>query len=176
MRIARMIASLFLAAFLLLLPCLLLIDHAVPVFGYSFHVVQTGAMIPEIMVNDVVIVRRCKPEDVQLHDIIVYTRSYYYPPVAMPGRVMQVITELYGEQGFWFAAFGNQSNITPEHWEPFPAKQIIGKVTGRLPGMGVAIGFMRTGLGTLITLLVCWAAAAMIVVPVLRKRRKKAQP
>jgi len=163
MRIARMIASLFLAAFLLLLPCLLLIDHAVPVFGYSFHVINTASMYPEITMNDVVIVRRCETEKVQDRDIVMLYINPYY----LLRRAVQ-ITELDGE--VWLAAKGNWSS-SPEP-EIISDQNLLGKVTGRLPGLGLAIGFMRTGLGTILMLLFCWAAAVVIVLPMLRKRRK----
>ena len=168
MRIARMIASLFLAAFLLLLPCLLLIDHAVPVFGYSFHAVLTGSMTPTLEAGDIAIVRHCRPEDVQVGDVIMFAAAYY-PPVSVPSRVRQVITELNGEQGVWLDVIGDWSNTS----EPIiiSEKNLIGKVTGRIPGIGLVVGFMRTPLGTIMMLLVCWAAAVVIVLPVLRKRR-----
>jgi len=154
---------------------LLFIDHAVPVFGYSFHLIQTASMSPEIDVDDIAIVRRCKPEDVQVSDIIVYW-NYSNSPVIVTNRVVEIITEITTEigdnlQGLWFVAIGNYGNITPEMRQPFSAKQVIGKVTGTFPRMGLLFVFMRSSWGTLITLLFCLASALVIVLPVFRARR-----
>jgi len=167
MRFTKKLLSLLLAVFLLLLPCLLLIDYAVPVFGYSFHVVLTGSMDPTIICGDVAIVRQCKPEDVQDGDVIML----YISPFYLPRRAVQ-ITELNGE--VWLAAKGDWSS---SH-EPviISDQNLIGKVTGRLPRLGIAIGFMRTPLCMYIILLFCLAAALVIILPAFRTRRKKAQP
>ena len=172
MHFLKKLFTLLLALFLILLPCLLLIDHAMPIFGYSFHVVQTGSMEPEIHVDDVAIVRQCKPEDIRVDDIIAYLAPNYYPPITLTHRVRQVITELDGEQGFWVVAYGDsQSDIRPEHHQPISAQNIIGKVAGSIPRLSRAVAFMRSSQGTLITLLCCWLSALVIVLPVVRKRR-----
>ena len=167
MRIARILLSLLLALFLLLLPCVLLIDHAVPVFGYSFHVVLTGSMELTLSYEDVAIVQQTKPEDVQAGDVIMYA---YYPPIAIPSRVQRVITEQDGEQGIRFDVRSDWGD--PPEPVIISEQNLIGKVTGRLPRLGIAIGFMRSPLGTFITLLFCWASALVIVLPAVRARKK----
>jgi len=169
MRITRIILSLLMTIFLLLLPCLLLIDHAVPVFGYSFHVVNTGSMEPTLRVGDAAIVWRCKPEDVQPGDVILYA---YYPPIAIPSRVQRIIAEQNGAQGFWFDVRADWSD--PPEPAIISGQDLIGKVTGRLPGLGRAVRFMQSPLGTYMTFLVCFAAALTIILPAVRARRKKA--
>ena len=174
MRILRIILSVLLAGFLLLLPCLLIIDYAMPMFGYSFHVIITGSMEPTIRLDDLVIARHCKPEDVQVGDIIMFnTKPHYFSPLTIvPRRVVQMNTELYGEQGLWLLARDDRSD--PQEPEIITAQNLIGKVVGRLPRLGLVVMFMRFSyLGALAILLFCWSAAVVIMLPVFRMRRSR---
>ena len=103
------------------------------VFGYSFYLQASGVMSPFIELNDIVIVRHCSLEDVQVRDVIaVDTGNSAWG--SRTTRFYGIITELDGESGLWFTerSDGQSNTLIP----PVPAEQFIGKVFGRIPGIG----------------------------------------
>jgi len=189
MKLFRNILSLLLAGFLLAAPFLLLLGGALAFrvsqnprqsyFGYRFYHVLTRSMEPAFKAGDIIVVKLCGPEDVQVGDIITFNPSpnpFSPSPdlditVYITHRVVRIID---GTFGLWFITKGDANEIE----DPLiAAAQLVGKVTGRLPGMGSVRNSIRDHLvgallAALCAILLCWGLALFVLIRLaLRGRR-----
>jgi len=90
--------------------------HTKTLFGYRFLNVLTDSMRPTFNKGDMIIVRLCAPENVHVGDIITFAMDEE-KAVTLSHRVVDILTELDGEQGLWFLtrgdAYSNDFNSTP---------------------------------------------------------------
>jgi len=177
-KLVRNILALVLAGFLFIAPFLLFIGVAFTfnknqtIFGHRIYLVMTASMEPSIKQGDAVIVRLCKPENVKVDDIITYSASEY---TIVTHRLVRIAEELDGDPGFWFITKGD-NNIGQD--PPVPADMLIGKVTGRLPGIGSIAGHL---VGTLLiafcVILLFWGLAVIVLILLaLRGNRWRRRP
>jgi signal peptidase I len=179
----RSVMALLLAGLLFILPLALLFCGAFlfgmprnpskSFFGYRCYNVLTSSMSPAIKQGDMILVKMCAPETVKLGDIISYSPE---SNIVLTHRVKQIVTEPNDESLLRFITKGDANQIEDP---PVSADRLIGKVTGRLPGVGNASAAIRGHLvwrllaGLLILLLTvfCWGLAVLIFVLARRKHR-----
>ncbi len=108
------------------------------VFGFSFAVVVSGSMEPEIKINDVVIVKSQK--NYKERDIITFCDT-------LTGDYVTHRIILASEDGT-FLTKGDANNTDDKL--AIPKEAVVGKVIAVLPGAGNIIRKMQTPLGMLI--------------------------
>lgn len=111
------------------------------VFGWSWAVVISGSMEPNIKVDDLIIVHR--QNSYALKDVITFRSE--------SGR--SVITHrIVGETSVGFITRGDNNNVND--FDPITKDRIIGKVVMVIPGIGKFISLLQTPFGLLLILLV----------------------
>jgi len=178
MKTYKKVCLLVLAGLLIATPLILLVGTGVVLGGSAvsertFMHVLSPSMEPALHKGDLIIVRPCAPEDVQIGDIISYRIDP--PDVIITHRVRNILTELDGKQGLWFIAQGDANNV-PD-FEPVEASRLAGKYIMRLPGVGAAINWLHGHpaiaiLAAVLLCLLCLPAAALLVWLALRRRVK----
>jgi len=170
---------------LLTLACLLIAASLIPsveawtlvgsqaVFDCRVFEIHSGSMQPAFSVGDEIIVKPCKPEQVQKGDIITYDDFFF--DTYITHRVTKILTELDGEQGLWFVTKGDSNPY--EDFPPVRANQLVGKLALRLPGAGVVLAwidgrpFIIAQLAIL--LLLSWPLATMLLFWLALRKRKR---
>lgn len=177
----RSIMALLLAGVLLVMPLVLLFSGVFlagmsrnpgkSFFGYRYYGVLTGSMHPAIKQGDMIIVKLCAPEAVEVGDVIAFSPAN---DVVITHRVTQIMTKP-NDESLWFITKGD-ANATEDF--PVSANRLIGKMTGRLPGIGRIMTMsghlswvLLAGLLLLLTMF-CWGLAAVIFALARRKQRK----
>ena len=132
-----------------------LTGHPQPtVFGWTWAVVLSGSMEPEIQVNDIVVAH--KEESYNVGDIVTYT-----------SRDSIVTHRIVAEDSDYYTTKGDQNNTEDTH--PVPKSSVIGKVTYVIPGVGLFIQYLRTPLGMTCLVLI---GLLLIEIPYLLDKRK----
>lgn len=108
------------------------------VFGWSWAIVVSGSMSPEIEVNDLIIIR--EHDSYEVGDIISFESDN---GSVVTHRVIAKSDSVYTTQG--------DANNTPD--PPVPESAVVGKVVTTIPFLGIAIQFLRTPMGILCLLL-----------------------
>lgn len=138
--VATVVAVVVVAAFVV---------HAVPgvVGADASYVVLSGSMSPTISPGDAVVVNDVDPENIEVDDVITYTRSAESTPVTH--RVVEVLD---GENGLAFRTQGD-ANDAPDS-QPVPAGSVTGEVWFTIPYIGHVVLFANTptGFATLVGL------------------------
>lgn len=134
------------------------------VFGYSFAVVVSGSMEPEISINDVVIIKA--QDKYKENDVITFcdTRTGEY----VTHRIILV-----SEDGKYLTK-GDANNTDDKLM--IPNEVVVGKVVGVMRGVGVIIQKMQTPLGIFVLLaigIVFWVAVELIDRICLKIKRQK---
>ena len=102
------------------------------VCGWSWAVVVSGSMEPEICVNDLIIVQ--KKEDYQMGDIISFESG------------SSVVTHrIVGMDAGDYLTQGDANNAVD--FAPVTKEKVVGKVMYIIPGIGVMIQYLQTPLG-----------------------------
>lgn len=109
------------------------------IFGYGYAVVISGSMEPEISVNDIVYVK--EQDSYAVGDIVTYEKYDSY----ITHRIVDIVDGEYITKG--------DNNNTEDRDTVLP-EQIKGKVVHVLPVFGSVVMYMKTPIGTLVTLLV----------------------
>lgn len=124
------------------------------VFGWSWAVVISGSMEPEIQVNDMVIVH--EEASYAVGDIITYESGD------------SVVTHrIVGETAEGYITKGDANNT--EDMYPVPQTAVIGKVVRVIPEIGLVIQYLKTPLGMTCMVLLGFL---LIEIPYLLDRRK----
>jgi signal peptidase len=125
--------------------------YAVPslVEGDASYIVLTGSMEPAISPNDAVIVGTVTPADIEVGDVITYTRPGLEVPVTH--RVVDIVDT---ESGTAFRTMGD-ANEDPD-LQLVPADNVAGEVILVIPYIGYVVEFVGTPVGF----------AALVVVPI----------
>ena len=178
MRLFRNILSLLLAGLLFISPIFVPVGYFKltlfslhpdkSIFGYQFGTFASGFIHPPFTQDDVLILRRCEPEDVQVGDIILVLED---APIniteSLTREVVRVMTDYYGEPGLWFATM--RAGVT---WEdpPIPAERFVAKIVGRMPGIG-RLEVMQ--LATVLSILICWGLALLVLIRLALQGRRR---
>jgi len=125
-------------------------------FGFSWAVVISGSMEPDIRVNDLIIAQ--EKEYYAVGDVITYSTG--------SSAVTHRIIDGDGEEGF---ITKGDANNTPDT-SPVSKEQVIGKVIAVVPSVGTFIAFLRTPLGMLCLVLIGFL---LIEIPYLLERQRE---
>lgn len=124
------------------------------VFGWSWAVVISGSMEPEIMVNDMVVVH--EEDTYAVGDIITYESG----DSVVTHRIIAETAEGYTTKG---------DHNNTEDMYPVPKSSVIGTVSYVVPGVGLFIQYLRTPLGMTCMVLIGFL---LIEIPYLLDNRK----
>jgi len=124
------------------------------VFGWSWAVVVSGSMEPEIRVNDIVIVH--EENNYAVGDIITYESGD------------SVVTHrIVAETDRGYTTKGDHNNT--EDMYPVPRSSVVGKVACVVPGVGLLIRYLKSPLGMTCMVLIGFL---LIEIPYLLDKRK----
>lgn len=144
-RAARLVQIVLTVALALLLACNLWlifqqralgISHPT-VFGYSVAVVASGSMEPALAVDDMIFNRA--QDDYAVGDIITFAKG----TSLTTHRIVAVTDDGYRTQG------DANNTVDPD---PVAPQEVVGRVVGRLPGVGGLLAALKTPLGMTILL------------------------
>jgi signal peptidase len=114
--------------------------------GGSFSsVVMGGSMEPTIHVGSIVIVRKVKPEDVRVGDIVAFKTGE-------SKTIHRVIEKVIEDGSFYFRTKGD-ANEDPDPWIVKP-QDILGELQLTIPYYGYLIWFAQTPFGIVLFILV----------------------
>jgi signal peptidase len=114
--------------------------------GGSFSsVVMGGSMEPTIHVGSIVIVRRVKPEDVRVGDIIAFRTG--------ESRTIHRVIEKVVEGGFFYFRTKGDANEDPDPWIVKP-EDVLGELQLTIPYYGYLIWFAQTPIGIILFIIV----------------------
>ncbi len=123
------------------------------VFGYSYAVVISGSMEPEIAVNDMVFAK--KSDSYEVGDVI----TYFTGSSLVTHRIIEITDDGYITKG--------DANNTPDQ-HPIPEEAVVGRIVYTLPKVGAFLQFLQSTFGMMVLVLV---ALLMIEYPVLFKKK-----
>ena len=120
-------------------------EESLNLFGYQAYIITSNSMEPEINNGDVVIVRQCKEEDLNINDIITFDKD---------GRInTHRITNIINEEGkVKYITKGDNNSI--EDQEKIEFSNIKGKMTIKIPYLGNVIMFIQNQMIILIIVLI----------------------
>ncbi len=124
------------------------------IFGFHWAVVLSGSMEPEISIDDLVIARAA--DSYAVGDIITYRN----------GRSLTT-HRIVGETEEGFLTKGDANNTGDMN--PVEQSQVIGRVVATVPGVGLAVYYLKSPLGMLYMLVL---GVLAIEVPYLLDRKK----
>ncbi len=158
----KKIKNILFIAFVVYLSSYILIKVFIPektteLLGFNSYIVVTSSMEPDIMVNDLIIIRKVKEEDLKVRDAITF--SVYLPELGAKSKVTHYIgdiqndgtTLIYKTQGAtkaagdyddWKDANNNSVEITYQ--------DIEGRVVMVIPYVGYAVNILRNPVGLLL--------------------------
>lgn len=109
-------------------------------FGFRYYTVITPSMEPTYKVGDVVIVKRCNADEVQVGDVITFNPSSD-PDSYLTHRVTEVMPNYQGSGITCFRTKGD-ANDTPDSFV-IDSSRLIGRVSFRIPKVGYVIRFIQ---------------------------------
>ncbi len=116
-------------------------DPQPDIFGWSWSVVITGSMEPNIHVDDLIFVH--EQDRYAVNDVITYRSDTGRSVVTH--RIIEITDDGYLTQG--------DANNTDDFY-PVPATRVVGKVVGGIPFVGRLVSFLQTPIGLLVVLAV----------------------
>lgn len=126
------------------------------VFGFSWAVILSGSMEPEISLDDIIVNKA--QDSYQVGDVITFENG----SSLTTHRIVGV-----SEKGFITKGDANNTEDTA----PVPQEQILGRVIFSVPKVGLVLGNLKTPLGMLCLVLLCFC---LIEIPyLLEKGRTK---
>lgn len=104
-------------------------------FGLKFLGVMTGSMEPNIHVNDIVIIRKITPDEINEGDII----SFVIEEETITHRIIKIEKNENGET--LYTTKGDANNIADDTKITF--ENITGKYIGKIPKIGVILSIFK---------------------------------
>jgi signal peptidase len=142
----KLVKEVIFAVIIIILLAPALIYVAPFLVGGSFSsIVLGGSMEPTIHVGSIVIVRKVKPEDVKVGDIIAFKTGE-------SKTIHRVIDKVVEGGSFYFRTKGD-ANEDPDPWIVRP-EDVLGKLQLTIPYYGYLIWFARTPFGIILFILV----------------------
>lgn len=139
---------------------------------FNAYVVLTGSMIPEIMVNDVVVTKRTDPKDLKVNDIITFISSdSRWSGIVITHRVKQVFVDpVTGE--YSFETKGDANNTVD--FTHARGSDVLGKVVLKIPKLGYIQYFLATKGGWIFVILIpCLAILSYDIMKLFKAIGKK---
>ncbi len=111
------------------------------IFGYSFHVVVTDSMTPEINVGDFIVAKKEKAEEVKLGDYIVF-KSLDPDPQINGKTIIHKVINITDEDGDGKREFTTQGIKQYAPVDEYKPTEIIGIYVGKSVFLGSVIVFL----------------------------------
>ena len=116
-------------------------NRNIGLFGMGYAVVVSGSMEPNLRVNDLILYQASEQEEYRVGDIIVYTAERAEGTILITHRIVAI-------DGDQLITLGDNNKGVQD--APISFKEVIGRVVFRIPGVGVAVNFLRTTRGLII--------------------------
>ena len=109
---------------------------------FNAYVVLTGSMVPEILVNDVVVTKRVETESLKVGDIITFiSTDKRFSGIVITHRINQIFVDpVTGE--YSFETKGDANNTAD--FTHAKASNVLGKVVLKIPKLGYIQYFVAT--------------------------------
>ena len=139
---------------------------------YNAYVVETGSMIPEILVKDVVLTKKIDTEDIKVGDVITFiSADHRLPGITITHRIVDIYTDpVTGEVSYQTKGDNNNSidsTLTPSY-------NVLGKVILKLPKLGYLQDFLIDMSGWIyVILLPCLAIVSYDIMKLFKHIGKK---
>ncbi len=124
-------------------------SEVVPDFlGFTPFIMSSGSMEPKLPVNDIIITKKIKAEDIKVGDII----SYKYENIIITHRVTKV--KRVGDN-YFYETKGDKNKVKDKNLVTY--SQIQGKYIFTVPILGTVINYVRTtrGMITVLAFVIC---------------------
>lgn len=116
-------------------------DEKKSIFGYRFYEVLSGSMRPTIDIGELVVIKMCNPEDVQVGDIV--TKSVSTDgSLTLTHRVIEKYDD--PETGALMVVTQGDDNQSAD--VAMPADEVIGTMQMHIPYLGYVVGFVKGNL------------------------------
>lgn len=145
-------------------------DYTPPKF--NAYVVETGSMIPEILVKDVVLTKKIPTEDIKVGDVITFISSDpRLPGITITHRVIDIYADpVTGE--IEYKTQGDNNNVADATLTP--SSNVLGKVILKLPKLGYLQDFLVDMSGWIyVILLPCLAIVSYDIMKLLKTIGKR---
>ena len=145
-------------------------DYTPPKF--NAYVVETGSMIPEILVKDVVLTKKIPTEDIKVGDVITFISSDpRLPGITITHRVIDIYADpVTGE--IEYKTQGDNNNVADATLTP--SFNVLGKVILKLPKLGYLQDFLVDMSGWIyVILLPCLAIVSYDIMKLLKTIGKR---
>ena len=139
---------------------------------YNAYVVETGSMIPEILVKDVVLTKKIDTEDIKVGDVITFLSSDpRLPDITITHRVVDIYTDpVTGD--IEYQTKGDNNNTADATLTP--SYNVLGKVILKLPKLGYLQDFLVDMSGWIyVILLPCLAIVSYDIMKLFKLVGKK---
>jgi signal peptidase len=122
--------------------------QTVKVFGFKPYVVITASMEPEIMVNDLIIVKNPKVDELEVDDIITFEADINFDGTKeIVTHYIYSIEEINGEFRIrTHPYFENSNDSFPDYWV-LSEDDILGEYMFKIPKVGAVVEFIKSPFG-----------------------------
>lgn len=118
----------------------------IDLFGFKSFIVLTGSMEPNLNINDLIVVKGVKEEDIKVGDIITFHEKNSVQTVT------HRVIEIKNENGKVFYRTKGDNNNTADK-DPVTYNEIDGKILFKLDKFGVIVTELFTGTGLIVLFL-----------------------
>ena len=136
------------------------------VFGYSFYIVLTGSMQPDIKPGDLVVVKEIEPEAIRIGDVITFANDN--DDNVTTHRVKEVIESV---DDVSFITQGDANNI--EDKNPVKGENVQGRLVKTIPGLGKTVDFMKNNSAVVLASIIAVFVLIIIIMTVISGLKKE---
>ena len=136
-------------------------------FGYRWYWIQTGSMEPALPVGALALVRIVEPEEIRVGDDATFYERRNNQIKDVTHRVVEVLDPVDEHDEILFVTKGVANEDIDS--EPRAASQLIGKVIGHLPYVGIVLAIMRRNALLLGAMLLC----LMLIYLLIRRQTRR---
>jgi len=127
-------------------------------FGFRFYNVLTQSMVPVFEPGDMIFIKLCQPEDIEIGDIITFVPNQKYDAY-LTHRVVDIIPAD-GENNMRFVTKGDHNNAEDPSID---SRVLVGKYLFHIPKAGILINLVRQNLVVMIiTIIALFAFVAVM--------------
>lgn len=121
-------------------------------FGYKFFVVRSDSMsATDFDAGDIIFVKDTDPSTLQAGDIIAFiSQNSHNAGDTVTHKIREITTNSYGEPAF--VTYGTTTDTNDEMPVTYP--YVLGKYTGKIPGVGSFFMFLKTTPGYILCIFV----------------------
>lgn len=113
---------------------------------YKAYIITTTSMEPSIKENDVVIIKKCKDDDLKIDDIITFKSDNEIITHRIVGKAEN------GEEGYDYVTKGD--NNKTEDSQTLTIDDIEGKVILKIPYLGKVVNLLKSGIVIILVVLI----------------------